>query len=51
VNFGDGWSAATAARPTTARPVADSPFFAGSSSTGLVEVPEAPDFAVVSVIN
>jgi len=51
VNFGDGASAATAARPTTARPVAGAPPPAASSSTGLAEVPADPDFACVSVIN
>ncbi|GAB3502990.1 hypothetical protein GCM10027575_06490 [Phytohabitans suffuscus] len=51
VNFGDGASAGTAARPTTARPVAGAPPGAASPSTGLVEVPAAPDFACVSVIN
>jgi hypothetical protein len=51
VNFGDGVSAGTTARPTATRPVAGVPPSAGSSSTGVVEAPEAPDFACVSVIN
>jgi hypothetical protein len=51
VNLGDGVSALTIARPTAARPVAGAPPAAASSSTGLVEVPAAPDFACVSVIN
>jgi hypothetical protein len=51
VNFGDGESAGTTARPTAARPVAGVPLSAASSSTGGVEVDLAPDFACVSVIN
>jgi peptidoglycan hydrolase-like protein with peptidoglycan-binding domain len=55
VNFGgdDGASAGTAARPAASRPAASRPASApfGSSSTGVVEVPEPPDFACVSVIN
>ncbi|MCW6008889.1 hypothetical protein K1W54_30745, partial [Micromonospora sp. CPCC 205371] len=47
----DADSAGTAARPTTARPVAGVPLSAASSSTGFVEVPATPDFACVSVIN
>jgi hypothetical protein len=51
VNFGaDGASAGTAARPGVSRPAGAAPSFFGSSPTG-VEVPEPPDFAVVSVIN
>ena len=58
VNFGadDEASAGTAARPAASRPSASrpagsAPFFFGSSSTGVAEVPEPPDFACVSVIN
>ncbi|BFU48025.1 hypothetical protein KRMM14A1004_62620 [Krasilnikovia sp. MM14-A1004] len=53
VNFGgDGESVAgTVARPAASRPAAAEPSFFGSASTGVVEVPELPDFAVVSVIN
>jgi hypothetical protein len=52
VNLGDGVSGGTTARPTAARPVADAPPpEAASSSTGLAEVPAAPDFACVSVMN
>ncbi|GAB1643864.1 hypothetical protein KRMM14A1259_42870 [Krasilnikovia sp. MM14-A1259] len=52
VNFGgDGASAGTVARPVASRPAGVEPSFFGSSSTGVAEVPELPDFAVVSVIN
>jgi hypothetical protein len=52
VNLGADWpSAATAARPAASRPAAAEPSLLGSSSTGVVEVPEPPDFAVISVIN
>jgi hypothetical protein len=52
VNFGgDGASAGTAARPAASRPAGAEPSLLGSLSTGVVEVPEPPDFAVVSVIN
>jgi hypothetical protein len=52
VNFGDGFSAGTAARPTAGRSVFGAPPSAAfSSSTGLVEAPAVPDFACVSVIN
>jgi hypothetical protein len=51
VNFGeDDASAGTAARPPASRPAGSAPSF-GSSPTGVVEVPEPPDFACVSVIN
>jgi hypothetical protein len=52
VYFGeDGASAGTAGRPGTSRPTGAAPSFVGSSSTGVAEVPEPPDFACVSVIN
>jgi hypothetical protein len=52
VNFGaDGASAGVAARPSASRPAGAEPSELGSSSTGVVEVPELPDFACVSVIN
>jgi hypothetical protein len=52
VNLGwDGASAGTAARPAASRPAGAEPSLFGSSSTGVAEVPEPPDFAVVSVIN
>jgi len=52
VYFGvDEASAGTAARPGTSRPVPAAPSLFGSASTGVVEVPEPPDVAVVSVIN
>jgi hypothetical protein len=52
VNFGgDVASAGTAARPAGSRPAGEEPSFLGSSSTGVVEAPEPPDFACVSVIN
>jgi hypothetical protein len=53
VNLGgaDEASAGTAARPAASRPAGTEPSMFGSSSTGVVEVPEPPDFAVVSVIN
>src|SRR4051812_3917579 len=51
VNLGwDGASAGTATRPEASRPAGAEPSF-GSPSTGVVEVPEPPDVAVVSVIN
>jgi hypothetical protein len=57
VNFGVAPSAGTLARPTTGRPAAVVPLAPASAvspaslSTGEVEVPAAPDFACVSVIN
>ncbi|GIF56227.1 hypothetical protein Air01nite_23220 [Asanoa iriomotensis] len=51
VNFGDGASAGTTARPTAARPAAEAPPAAASFASGVVEAPAAPDFACVSVIN
>jgi hypothetical protein len=58
VNFGadDGVSAEAPARPAASRPSAprpdgSAPLLAGPSPTGVVEVPEPPDFACVSVIN
>jgi hypothetical protein len=52
VNFGgDVASAGAAGRPAASRPDGATPSFFASSSTGVVEVPELPDFAVVSVIN
>jgi hypothetical protein len=51
VNFGgDGASAGTAGRPAASRPFGAAPSFLAASS-GVAEVPEAPDFACVSGIN
>jgi hypothetical protein len=52
VNFGgDEPSAGTTARPSAPRPFAAAPSVPGSPPTGVIEVPEPPDFACVSVIN
>jgi len=52
VNFGgDGASAGPCPRPAASRPAAVAPALSGCPSDGDVEVPEPPDFAVVSVIN
>jgi hypothetical protein len=52
VNFGgDPASAETAARPAASRPAGAAPSVLVSWSAGVVEGPDLPDFAVVSVIN
>jgi hypothetical protein len=53
VNFGAETepSPDAAERPPASRPAASAPLLPGVSPTGDVEVPEPPDFAVVSVIN
>ena len=51
VNLGWDGASAGAERPAASRPAGTEPSLLVPSSTGDVEVPEPPDFAVVSVIN